>query len=227
MEGIICQWKDDKGFGFILPSDGSDQLFFHISSVKNAETRPKAGEAVAYDVSRDAQQRCIAINIVISRENTPEPQTGQSIIKTQSPYQRLIDAILLFIVLAVCSGVTYQYLQTQNIEYAWLLALPAGIILFLMMRPKRPKDSHFTCTGCRVKAHYEPRTLAAWQAGFTQLYCQQCHSQWLRNRPKKAVQPGSNSSISRTRDHGGCVGGLLILVLIPVITSVGLYHWLA
>ena len=141
MEGIICQWKDDKGFGFIKPNDGSEQLFFHVSSVKNVDIRPKAGESVAYDL--------------------------------------------------------------------------------------HPKENYFHCTGCRETAEYDPRTLAAWQAGFAQLYCPQCHSQWLRNRPKSAIQPGSNSSISKTNRDSDCLGMLLILVFISLITSAGLYHWQA
>lgn len=227
MEGIICQWKDDKGFGFILPSDGSDQLFFHISNVKNADARPKAGETVSYEVSRDAQQRLTAINIVIQRESTPVSPRSKPLIKTESPYKNLINYSVIIIIIALCSAVAYQYQQTQDLNYAWYLLVPALLLLVLMTRPKRPKQSHFICTGCKEKAEYEPRTLAAWQAGFTQLYCPQCHSQWLRNRPKSAIQPGSNSSISRTSGQGGCIGGLFVLVLIPLLTSVGLYHWLA
>ena len=31
MKGKICQWKDEKGFGFIQPENGGEKLFFHIS----------------------------------------------------------------------------------------------------------------------------------------------------------------------------------------------------
>ena len=225
MEGIICQWKDDKGFGFIKPNDGSEQLFFHVSSVKNVDIRPKAGESVAYDLHQDEKQRLTAINIMIVESQAINERV--STIKAESPYKGLIDYLLIFIILALLGLIGYQYFQTQDINYFWYLSVPAIITIFLIKRPKRPKENYFHCTGCRETAEYDPRTLAAWQAGFAQLYCSQCHSQWLRNRPKSAIQPGSNSSISKTNRDSGCLGMLLILVFISLITSAGLYHWQA
>ena len=57
MKGKITQWKDDKGFGFIVPDLGGEKIFFHISSVKNQVRRPQVADAVLYDVVRDSQGR--------------------------------------------------------------------------------------------------------------------------------------------------------------------------
>jgi cold shock CspA family protein len=32
MKGIIDQWIDDKGFGFIKPDDGSEKIFFQYQN---------------------------------------------------------------------------------------------------------------------------------------------------------------------------------------------------
>jgi len=34
--GKLTKWKDERGFGFIQPVDGSQEVFLHISEVKDA-----------------------------------------------------------------------------------------------------------------------------------------------------------------------------------------------
>lgn len=39
--GKLTKWKDERGFGFIQPVDGSQEVFLHISEVKDATRRPQ------------------------------------------------------------------------------------------------------------------------------------------------------------------------------------------
>ena len=66
MKGKICQWKDDKGFGFIDPDDGSEEVFFHVSSVKTNARRPMVGDAVVYELVRDPKKGLKAEGVVIA-----------------------------------------------------------------------------------------------------------------------------------------------------------------
>lgn len=54
--GVLKNWNDGKGFGFIQPDGGGELLFVHISSVRGQE-RPKAGDVVIYVAGSDAQGR--------------------------------------------------------------------------------------------------------------------------------------------------------------------------
>ena len=73
--GKITTWKDDKGFGFITPDDGSREVFFHISSVTHNQSRPTEHTAVTYTVTYDQQQRPRATNVYVtqSRNNVVAP----------------------------------------------------------------------------------------------------------------------------------------------------------
>jgi cold shock CspA family protein len=46
-KGKLKNWKDDKGFGFIEPCLGGNEVFVHIKSFQNRSRRPEVGELVS------------------------------------------------------------------------------------------------------------------------------------------------------------------------------------
>jgi uncharacterized membrane protein YsdA (DUF1294 family)/cold shock CspA family protein len=49
-KGQLVRWKDDRGFGFIQPADGSKEVFLHISDLKDTLRRPVVGDTIYYRV---------------------------------------------------------------------------------------------------------------------------------------------------------------------------------
>lgn len=56
-QGRITTWKDDKGFGFITPSGGGQQVFVHIHSFSSRQRRPEGNELVTYERAVDGKGR--------------------------------------------------------------------------------------------------------------------------------------------------------------------------
>jgi|HubBroStandDraft_6_1064221.scaffolds.fasta_scaffold5374101_1 CspA family cold shock protein len=46
----------EKGFGFLVPTDGSVELFFHISDLAG-DVEPAAGDAVGFAIGEDRNGR--------------------------------------------------------------------------------------------------------------------------------------------------------------------------
>lgn len=85
MRGKITQWKDDKGFGFIVSEDGDEKLFFHISAVKTQGRRPQVGDAVLYESMRDSQDRPKAKAVVIEGVVSARKTYSKKRIRTEPP----------------------------------------------------------------------------------------------------------------------------------------------
>jgi uncharacterized membrane protein YsdA (DUF1294 family)/cold shock CspA family protein len=56
-KGSIAKWNDERGFGFISPSEGGSSVFVHISSFPRGDRRPSVSEAVSYTLAFDSHGR--------------------------------------------------------------------------------------------------------------------------------------------------------------------------
>jgi CspA family cold shock protein len=64
--GKVKFFKEDRGFGFIMPDDGDSDIFFHVSSLKEGdEIAP--GVAVKFDLGVDkktGKTRAVCVDLV-------------------------------------------------------------------------------------------------------------------------------------------------------------------
>lgn len=74
-KGKLRSWNDDRGFGFIVPSEGGKDVFLHVSAFRNRIRRPEAGEIVTYALSSDEQGRPQAANATLPGDRLPVPKT--------------------------------------------------------------------------------------------------------------------------------------------------------
>jgi cold shock protein len=65
--GTVKWFNRDVGSGFIKPSDGSDEVFVHISAVKRAGLGMLSkGQTLSYDLEPGRHGEVAAINLRVS-----------------------------------------------------------------------------------------------------------------------------------------------------------------
>jgi uncharacterized membrane protein YsdA (DUF1294 family)/cold shock CspA family protein len=63
--GKLTKWKDERGFGFIQPVDGSQEVFLHISEVKDTTRRPQENDTIYYHCEIDSDGKVRAYKAFI------------------------------------------------------------------------------------------------------------------------------------------------------------------
>ena len=220
MKGKICDWKDDKGFGFIISENQSNKIFFHISDIEAKQRRPKVGDFVDFDLTRDDQQRVKAKNISINglstRKNILENQSNVEPIK-----KTILDYIaIIFLLLSTIAG-GFTFYQTKDLNKIILYGIFIILSLTFLSRQKKPKEKNFTCARCKAIAEFDKRTIQAWNEGVLKLYCPACHQQWLR------TQPETEQPIQIRGSNSGCLGIFIALTILPMLTFIGVYSLLS
>jgi CspA family cold shock protein len=62
--GTVKWFNDSKGFGFIQPNDGSDDVFVHHSSIQGGGFKSLAeGQSVQFETER-GQKGLSAVNVI-------------------------------------------------------------------------------------------------------------------------------------------------------------------
>ncbi|WP_198263386.1 cold shock domain-containing protein [sulfur-oxidizing endosymbiont of Gigantopelta aegis] len=186
MKGKVIQWKDDKGFGFILPDDESGKIFFHVSNVKTRSRRPQVGDVVFYEPMRDSKNRIQAKSVVIdgvtNSSNISKKPRGTQV---EPPKKNVLNFILMIMLTASFIGGIYIFLKTNSIEKAVPLGIITIVTFIALNRQKKPKEKTYSCSRCKKVVPYDSRTIQAWNNGFLKLYCSSCHRKWLNDKPQQ------------------------------------------
>jgi cold shock protein len=94
LTGVLKTWKEDRGFGFIVPDNGGRDVFLHISAIAQPSRRPLPGDVIHYQLARDKHGKFRAVNVSI--EGVTNQDTSTNSAKTGK--SRLGWIILLLIV---------------------------------------------------------------------------------------------------------------------------------
>jgi len=70
-DGILKKWNDERGFGFIEPMQGAQEVFVHISAFPRDGTRPKLEELLSFEIGLSEGGKKQAVNVRRPVHSTP------------------------------------------------------------------------------------------------------------------------------------------------------------
>ncbi len=114
--GKIISWKSDKGFGFIAPSSGGQQIFVHVKALDRELLPPSVGTKVSYVESADRQGRPRAESVAPIRSGISIGATSKAL---------AMAGFFLLFVAGVCA------LGILPFAFLWLY-LGASLITFVV-----------------------------------------------------------------------------------------------
>lgn len=68
-EGRLKSWNDEKGFGFVEPVQGGQEIFVHIKSFPQRSGRPQLGRPISFEVELNPQGKKRATNVQLVRSS--------------------------------------------------------------------------------------------------------------------------------------------------------------
>ncbi|WP_199313915.1 cold shock domain-containing protein [Planktothrix sp. FACHB-1365] len=95
-KGQLTIWKNDQGFGFIKPDNGSKEVFLHISALKGASRRPKVGDIIVYEQKTEANGKVNASKAFIQDDHYLNELNSNKRIK-----QGILINILKYVIVAI------------------------------------------------------------------------------------------------------------------------------
>jgi len=96
IKGRITDWNDLRGFGFVLPLEGSKRVFVHVSAFPTGSRRPTDGEFVSYTLGTDERGRQCATQVTYA-----VTRATRSAVRTQALNAYLIAGCVAAVFLVV------------------------------------------------------------------------------------------------------------------------------
>ena len=143
-EGTLTQWNDDRGFGFVTPDQGGQDVFIHISSFPRDDRRPQLQERLSFalELNKDGKKRAVSVR----RPEVSRPSARPSTPAPRSRPARSFFAQAVTVVMLVALGV-YGYAQYAKRAGAYAAADSGAAQVLPAAQLPPPALTHYRCDG--------------------------------------------------------------------------------
>lgn len=108
LDGNLKSWNDERGFGFIEPAQGGQEIFVHIKAFPGGSSRPQVGQALTFEVELGSNGKKRAHSVQYPMRGRPSRQK-----RAESPAQWTMPRILA---IPAFVGVCYYVSQTWGVK---------------------------------------------------------------------------------------------------------------
>ena len=94
-KGYIKNWRRDRGFGFINVDDQDDDVFVHISELRDLGRPPRVGDEISFDIETQDNGKIRAVNCKVKVSNSNSSNNTNTNINKPVVIGAIILAIIL------------------------------------------------------------------------------------------------------------------------------------
>lgn len=175
LQGTLTRWNDGRGFGFIQPDGGGQDVFVNIKAFAPGRGRPADGARLVFTVQTgpDGRKRAATVDYAPAPQSRARPK-AQALPKSSQPWPALS-------VIAFCSlAVVYAFAAWRWGVGVWVLAAYAGLSVVTFLVYAVDKSAAERQARRVPEAHLHMLAFAGGWPGAT------LAQQWLRHKSKKA-----------------------------------------
>jgi cold shock CspA family protein len=146
INGTLKTWNKDKGFGFITPLNGGQDIFVHIADFPKQGGLPKVGEPLSFEIilNKDGKKKAV----LVQRPGVQPAATkvGNHRKTTTSTKHSLVERFIMLVVVVIIGVASYTYLAPKFNTSSLLADTP--VTMPSVETPSAVKaPSRFQCDG--------------------------------------------------------------------------------
>jgi len=109
IDGTLKTWNDSKGYGFITPNNGGQDIFVHVSDYPRRGGKPKLAEALSFEIQLNPDGKKKAINVQRPAAAAKQRTGKRSSERVQQSGRGFLGRLVSVILLVVICAIAYNY----------------------------------------------------------------------------------------------------------------------